>query len=165
MAVRRFLQFNNSNWHIMRHFLLGLLIVFPIYLQAQNIKGRVFLSNENTPAQFATVSLLQLPDSSLVTGVITLTDGGFLFEKVTPGDYLVKVSYVGYNNGQKSVSMKPGQVEALVDTFFLTEKSSNVEEVTVTCQRLKGKELVDRTVYAVPAVIAKSSNTGYDLLK
>jgi Outer membrane protein beta-barrel family/CarboxypepD_reg-like domain len=149
----------------MKRFLLGLLLAFPIYLQAQNIKGLVFLSNEKTPAQFATVSLLQLPDSAIVTGVITLTDGGFLFEKVKPGAYLVKVSYVGYNNVQKNTSLKSGQAEAQLDTFFLTEKSSSLEEVTVTGQRLKGKELVDRTVYAVPAVIAKSSNTGYDLLK
>jgi len=149
----------------MKRLLLGLLIAFPIYTYAQNIKGIVFLSNEKAPAQFATVSLHQMPDSALVTGVITLTDGGFLFEKVNPGDYLIKVSYVGYTNTQRTVSLKPGQAEAAVDTIFLSEKSSEVEEVTVTGQRLKGKELVDRTVYAVPTVIAKSSSTGYDLLK
>ncbi len=149
----------------MKRFFLGLLIAIPFYTYAQNIKGIVFLSSEKAPAQFATVSLHQLPDSALVSGVITLTDGGFQFEKVNPGDYLIKVSYIGYTNSQKNVSLKPGQAEVSVDTIFLTEKSKEVEEVTVTGQRLKGKELVDRTVYAVPSAIAKSSSTGYDLLK
>ena len=32
-------------------------------------------------------------------------------------------------------------------------------------ERIKGKEMVDRTVYAIPEVIAKSSTNGYDILK
>jgi outer membrane receptor protein involved in Fe transport len=35
----------------------------------------------------------------------------------------------------------------------------------VTAERLKGKELVDRTIYSVPAQIANTSNNGYDILK
>ena len=32
-------------------------------------------------------------------------------------------------------------------------------------ERLKGKEMVDRTVYAIPPVVSKSLSNGYDLLK
>ena len=35
----------------------------------------------------------------------------------------------------------------------------------MTGERLKGKEMVDRTVYAIPAVVSKSAINGYDLLK
>ena len=37
--------------------------------------------------------------------------------------------------------------------------------MTVVAERIKGKEMVDRTVYAIPQAIAKSSTNGYDILK
>jgi len=149
----------------MKRIFIGLLIVISAAVQAQNIKGKVYLASDRSPAQFAGVGLLQLPDSSAVTGVITLTDGGYIFENVKPGDYLVKVSFVSYSADGKNVRVEPGQNEVIVDTIFLTETTTSLEEVTVIGERLKGKELVDRTVYAIPSVMAKASNTGYDLLK
>jgi outer membrane receptor protein involved in Fe transport len=47
----------------------------------------------------------------------------------------------------------------------LAEIITSLKEVTVSAERIKGKEMVDRTVYAVPEVIAKSSTNGYDILK
>jgi outer membrane receptor protein involved in Fe transport len=134
-------------------------------LQAQTIKGKVVTGNDNLPAQFASVGLLQLPDTVIVTGVITLTDGGYTFEKVKPGSYLVKASFVGYGNSIKNVDVREDESEIIVDTIFLTEMAQSIAEVTVTAERLKGKELVDRTVYSVPAQISQTSNNGYDVLK
>ncbi len=115
--------------------------------------------------QFASVGLLHLPDSSMTTGVITLTDGGFQFEKVKPGDYFIKVSFVGYKTGGRGVAVAEGSTDIAVDTIYLSEITTSLKEVTVTAERIKGKEMVDRTVYAIPEVIAKSSTNGYDILK
>jgi outer membrane receptor protein involved in Fe transport len=149
----------------MKRILFVLLLVIPLAVQAQNVKGTVFLAGDRSPAQFAGVGLLQLPDSSAVAGVITLTDGVFMFEKVKPGNYLVKVSFVGYSADGKNITVEPGQTDVLVDTILLTETTTSLNEVTVVGERLKGKEMVDRTIYSVPSVMAKASNTGYDLLK
>jgi outer membrane receptor protein involved in Fe transport len=101
----------------------------------------------------------------MTTGVITLTDGSYLLEKVKPGNYFIKVSFVGYKTGGKAVAVAEGTGEIAVDTIFLTEITTSLREVTVTAERIKGKEMVDRTVYAIPEVIAKSSSNGYDILK
>ncbi len=149
----------------MKSIFFVLMLVISLAVQAQNVKGKVYLAGDRSPAQFAGVGLLQLPDSVTVTGVITLTDGGYMFEKVKPGNYLIKVSHVGYSADVKSVTVEPGQTEVIVDTIFLAETTTSLNEVTVVGERLKGKEMVDRTVYAIPSVMAKASNTGYDLLK
>jgi len=159
------LLYSNLIIKTMKSVFFGLFLIIPIIIQAQNITGKVYLADERTPAQFAGVGLLQASDSATVTGVITLTDGGYMFEKVKPGNYLIKVSFVGYSADGKSVSVEPGQSEVIVDTIFLAATITNLNEVTVEAERLKGKELVDRTVYAIPSVMAKASNTGYDLLK
>jgi outer membrane receptor protein involved in Fe transport len=115
--------------------------------------------------QFASVGLVQLPDSTMITGVITLTDGGYLFEKVKPGSYFMKASFLGYKANGKKVVVEAGYGEIVVDTIYLTETTTSLNEVTVVAERIKGREMVDRTVYAVPEVIAKASNNGYDILK
>ena len=149
----------------MKKILIGILLAISVSGQAQNIRGKVFLAGDRSPAQFAGVGLHQLPDSALLTGVITLTDGAYLFENVKPGSYFIKVSFVGYAAGTRSFTVEQGQNEVTVDTLFLSETITSLNEVSVVAERIKGKEMVDRTVYAVPPVMAKASNTGYDLLK
>src|SRR5664280_3312839 len=105
----------------MRKLIFCLLLVISAAVQAQNIKGKVCLEKDKSPAQFATVGLLQLPDSNMVTGVITLTDGGYLFEKVKPGNYFMKVSFVGYKTNGKPVTIEAGKAQYVVDTIFLSE--------------------------------------------
>lgn len=140
-------------------------ILFSGAVQAQNIKGKVYYSKDRSPVQFASVALLGMPDSSILTGVITLTDGGFSIENIQPGDYFVKASFVGYHPAGKPARITRDQMGINLDTIFLEEAIATLSEVTVTGERLKGEEMVDRTVYKIPEVISKASGNGYDILK
>jgi hypothetical protein len=142
-----------------------LLLITSFTAQSQSIKGKVCLEKDKSPVQFASVGLVQLPDSNMISGSITLTDGGYLIENVKPGNYMVKVSFVGYKAAGKQIAVATGVQEVIVDTIYLAETSTDLGEVEVVAERLKGKEMVDRTVYSVPDAIAKTSNTGYDILK
>jgi outer membrane receptor protein involved in Fe transport len=140
-----------------------ILLLVSVNIQAQQIKGKVCLEKDKSPAQFASVGLLQLPDSSIVTGVITLSDGGYHFEPVKPGNYFIRVNLIGYRVTGKNVTVN-NQV-TVADTIFLAENPTSLEEVVVVGERLKGKEMVDRTTYTIPPVVAKSVTNGYELLK
>jgi len=133
--------------------------------EAQTLKGYVSYEKDKTPVQFATVALLNLPDSSIVTGVITLTDGGYTLENVKPGNYFVRASFVGYRSAGKAVTVSVADKEIMVDTIYLAEATAELNEIMVVGERLKGKEMVDRTVYSIPEAVSKSSTNGYDLLK
>ena len=141
------------------------MLIFPAVSQAQNISGIVCYEKDRLPVPFASVALLHLPDSSMVTGNITLSDGAFKLDKVKPGDYYLRASFVGYRNGGRAVTVGDGNNVVITDTIFLAEIATELNEVTVVGERLKGKEMVDRTSYAIPEVIAKTASTGYDLLK
>ena len=148
----------------MNKFYALILLLFSINLQAQQVSGKVCMQNDRSPAQFASIGLIQLPDSGIISGVITLTDGSYSFESVKPGNYLVKVSFMGYAPLEKDISVQENG-NTVVDTLFLTESATNLEEVTVIGERLKGKELVDRTTYSIPPLVGKSVSNGYELLK
>ena len=149
----------------MRKYICILLFFASVAVQAQNIKGYVIYENDKTPVQFATVALLQLPDSATLTGVISLTDGAYTLENIKPGNYFVRASFVGYRPAGKAVTVRSGDKEIVVDTIYLAEVTTSLNEVMVVGERLKGKELVDRTVYNIPEAASKSSSNGYDLLK
>jgi outer membrane receptor protein involved in Fe transport len=149
----------------MRIYIALLLLSVSFAAQAQNIKGNVSYEKDKSPVQFASVALLQLPDSAMITGVITLTDGSFLLEKIKPGSYFIRASFVGYRSNGREVTVKEGVKEFLVDTIYLAETTATLNEVAVVGERLKGKEMVDRTVYSIPEVVSKASSNGYDLLK
>ncbi len=55
------------------------------------------INNNQTPAAFATVTLLKASDSTLVQGAITDTSGKYHFEKISFGTYLISVSVTGLN--------------------------------------------------------------------
>jgi iron complex outermembrane recepter protein len=149
----------------MKKFIVGLLLITSITAQAQKISGKICLEKDKSPVQFASVGLLQLPDSTMITGVITLTDGGYMLEKINPGNYFIRASFVGYKTNGKKVIVEAGNTEVAVDTIFLTETTASLNEVMVVGERLKGKEMVDRTVYAIPSVVSKTATNGYELLK
>jgi hypothetical protein len=54
----------------MKRIVFVLLLIMPLSVMAQNITGKVIMAGDKTPAQFAGVGLLQLPDSAAVAGVI-----------------------------------------------------------------------------------------------
>jgi outer membrane receptor protein involved in Fe transport len=149
----------------MKKALFSLLLIISLTSQAQNIKGKVCYEKDKSPVQFASVALVQLPDSAMITGVITLTDGGYILEKVKPGNYFLRASFLGYKASGKNVIVDATNKEISVDTIFLVEITTSLKEVVVSSERIKGKEMVDRTVYAIPDVISKSSTNGYDILK
>jgi outer membrane receptor protein involved in Fe transport len=149
----------------MKKALFSLLLIISLTSQAQNIKGKVCYEKDKSPVQFASVALVQLPDSAMITGVITLTDGGYILEKVKPGNYFLRASFLGYKASGKNVIVDATNKEISVDTIFLAEITTSLKEVIVSSERIKGKEMVDRTVYAIPEVISKSSTNGYDILK
>jgi len=149
----------------MKKYIVWILLILSFSVQSQNIRGKVCLEKDKSPVQFASVGLVHLPDTNMISGSITLTDGGYLIEKVKPGNYIIRVSFVGYKTEEKPISVDTGLTEFVADTIYLTENTTDLKEVEVVAERLKGKELVDRTVFSIPDAVAKTSNTGYDLLK
>ena len=149
----------------MRKLVFMLLAIPCIGVQAQTIKGVVYSKQEKAPVEFSSVSLLHLPDSAIITGASTKASGAFVIENVKPGNYYVKATNIGYAPGGKSIEVASGSKVVTIDTIFLSASSKQLGEVKITGERIKGTELVDRSVYAIPAEIAKSSVNGFEIIR
>src|ERR1700744_4651994 len=60
-----------------------------------HITGTLF-DDQGKPMMFASATLLNAKDSTIVQGSVTNEDGIYIFEHIKEGSYLVKASFAGY---------------------------------------------------------------------
>ena len=79
---------------------LGLLFTCSIFAQSSqrgNLNGTL-LDQDEVTIPFATVAVMKVPDSTIVTGSTTDIDGKFQFKAPKPGDYFLRFSAIGYSS-------------------------------------------------------------------
>ncbi len=97
-----------------------------------NVVGRVIDPSDKSPVPFATVAVFSVKDTSLVNGATTADNGRFTINKVPKGQYIFRVSFVGYETVDKIIGIeddsKPfsvGRVElrkgVVLEEFQITE--------------------------------------------
>lgn len=125
------------------------------------VSGTVKERNDNSTIPYATVSLMT-PDSTLVTGAIT-DDNGHYSLAAAEGNYILQVSYVGYNTICRNVQV--GSKKLTVDDVFLTEETEQLEQVEVAAKRPLVERQVDKLVLNVSQSAFAVGNSGQDILK
>ncbi|GAB3920478.1 TonB-dependent receptor [Larkinella terrae] len=98
---------------------------------SQSLRGSVVDSTTRKPLMEATVSLLSIRDSSVVTFMITNGDGAFTFNKVAAGTYRILITYVGYRNKSKRITIATEKPVNEAGTFEMTTQAVNLNEVVV----------------------------------
>lgn len=93
-------------------------------LSGQNIQGRVFIKNANSPLTGVSIKLEGVTSKSLATN-----EGGiFSFQNNRPGKYTIKVSYLGYETYQTSLILEDEDINLEI---FLTAQSGSLPEVQI----------------------------------
>lgn len=61
----------------------------------QSISGKI-VDSTFAPVPFATVALIQSPDSTILTGMLADENGNYNFQKISTGNYFLKISMTGF---------------------------------------------------------------------
>ncbi|WP_321332145.1 outer membrane beta-barrel family protein [uncultured Bacteroides sp.] len=119
-------------------FMLSFLVVpMSIAQSVVSVSGRVRIEH-NIPAEGATISVIAQRDSSFICGTVADSSGQFFVGKLTPADYLLRISMVGYVKQYLSVhlqnkqSLNLGEVQLRTDvhqlsTVLITAQAPPVE--------------------------------------
>ena len=150
----------------MNKFLMVLLCFVAVNIHARQVITGSLTDKETSKAvDGASVELLQLPDSSTVELSKTNTEGLFAFYKAdTAKTYCVRVKHLVYKTRLIAVPKKKGMINNL-GTIDLDPSTYNFKEVVVNGSKVKVTELGDRTIYAIPDGIKKTSTDGLDVLR
>ena len=126
------------------------------------IKGRVVDNDTKKPIEFASVVLMALPDSSIKSSALTDQKGGYTFNNVNDGSYIVKAQIVGYKpNISPSFKSTPNTVVADIPIA----SSAVIKEVTVTGKKPYIEKKADRTVLNIESSSTAAAESAYEVLK
>ena len=132
---------------MLRHLLATSLFCFlafgafaPRSAQAQagvSVSGVVTDASSESPLQDANVVLLA--DGVMIAGAASGADGSYVIPGIPPGDYLLAVRFVGYEEQQMEISLQPG--ESLTADVALRPTGFDLNAVVVSASRASEKVL------------------------
>lgn len=128
-------KFNQMKKHLFRTLLVILLsfTAFSAFSQtAFSLQGTVIDSTNRQPMDGASVVLLSAKDSMYVTMVMTDVKGAYSFPKVSGGNYLVAITYLGYKNLMKPIMLTGTPKAIALGTFSMARSMFDLAEVEVS---------------------------------
>ena len=147
----------------------ALLITIGFFAYGQKFQGAVRGSLKDSASKQglndATVSILKLTDSSLVSFTLSSSSGYFEIKNLPPGDYIVLVSYQGFKTLRKPFTVSEARPLSDLGMIPMAQDYKMLGEVVVKDEvpiRIKG----DTIAYTADAFkVLKPNATAEDLLK
>jgi len=131
------------------------------------LKGKVIDSETGEALIASTVRVMSTDTTRLVAGNATNRDGSFSVKSVKDGNYILKVSYVGYRDFYKSITVnkKATKGELTIGTIMMTVSDVKLNEAVVTAE-LKEMEMKDDTlIFNADAFKVPEGSVLEDLIK
>jgi outer membrane receptor protein involved in Fe transport len=130
------------------------------------IFGKIIDTKTNQAIEYVAVRLLNVKDSSVVSGLFTDMDGKFNFQNVAYKKYLIKISSAGFLSKIISDVSVSGSAKIYnVGTIKLeVDKALQLDEVKVVGQMDVLKSGIDKKVYNVAEDISVRGGTVNDIL-
>ena len=129
------------------------------------IKGTVIDSTTGFPIQYASISVLDQEDN-VITGGVSDTDGYFHIREISPGQYNIKIEFMGFKAYQIEdikLSMR-GEKSKDLGKILLTSVFLQLEAVNVIEDRPIFEFEADKLVYNSSDDIVAGSGTAEDVL-
>jgi hypothetical protein len=135
---------------------------------AQSTSGRLEgnVSNEKgEPIEYVTVLLRQPQDSVLIAGAITDAAGRYSFEPVTPGKYILTLTFVGYHRQSMPIEQRDGASIYTAPAVILKEDAKVLGEVVVRGQKPLVEQDGGKLVLNVQNTIIAEGGSAAELLE
>ncbi|MEO6541974.1 MAG: TonB-dependent receptor [Ferruginibacter sp.] len=130
------------------------------------LSGAVVDIVSKQPIESVTVVLLTGKDSTVIKGAITDKKGKFSIEEILPGNYLIRYSYIGYNNfTAQELKITEGQRNINLGIISLNSDAKKLNEVVIASTKATLNTSIDRKVYNVAQDIMSGSGAASDILK
>ena len=144
------------------------LFLWTISAFAQNnrnasISGKLLDNKSKEAIEYASVVLYRLPDTLMVTGVITNSEGIFSFVDIPQGAYLVKLSFVGYETVTKILTINKIPFQ-LPEPIYM-KSSLLLSEVAVSATAIEKQVSVEKTKVNVAQSMTQVSGNVAEILK
>jgi hypothetical protein len=142
----------------------ALLLVLPLFAQKNTVEG-IVADSTGTALPAATIFLMQRQDSVLASFGTSDNEGHFLLKRVAPGDYLLQVTYVGYQTHWLPLSVVPDAGKVDAGRIVLSPAGLDLDAVEVTGEHVPLRLKKDTIEYNAAAFKTQPGSVVEDLLK
>ncbi|MEE1945294.1 outer membrane beta-barrel protein [Pedobacter sp. KR3-3] len=138
--------------------------------KAQTTVNRSFTGSivdyKNAPQSNATVILKNEQDTSIVQSTQSNDQGRFTFKNVEPGNYLIKISMIGFETFVRSgILIDAGPKQATLGVIRLRVSPQMLNNVIVKGTTPRIERRIDRTIVNVDQNIANAGSTVLEVMK
>lgn len=129
------------------------------------ITGYVVDSSISKAVEYASIALSTKKDNKIIDGAICDDKGKFSLTKVATGEYILSVSFMGYQTKKMDVNIVNKNDEIDLGVIKMNQSTQTLAEVTVDGQRSLIEDKVDRIVYNAEKDITNKGGDGADVLR
>ncbi len=128
------------------------------------VKGQVINASSRAPVEFATVSVFNELDSSLVTGALTDVSGAFAIE-LAQGAYYLHIQFVGFQDVYLSnITLDQQHPVYEVGEVSFKENEKLLDEVVVQGERTQMELTLDKKVFNIGKDLSNLGGSATDIL-
>lgn len=152
--------------------IIFLCLIFSVFGQASKdfaapdyaVKGKLVQAGTTEPVEFATVSIFNESDSSLVTGGLTDTNGAFNVP-IKPGNYYIRIQFMGFEDVMISgVEVSRSNPVYDAGNVQVSENETLLEEVVVQGERTQMELTLDKKVFNIGKDLSNLGGSATDIL-
>jgi hypothetical protein len=156
--------FAGRKWNITVLLQLGLCILaFQAHAQRAKIQGTIQNAADKSAMPGAIVSIQKTTDEQPTNGVMADGNGEFIFEKVVPGAYLIKINYLGFRPISRNVEVENESID--LGILLLQEEANNLQEVQVIGQVATAVQRGDTTDFNAAAFKTAADASAQELIQ
>jgi ferric enterobactin receptor len=147
-------------------FLLVTLIVGTLsaFGQTTTLKGKITDGKTQSPVEYASITLFRSADSALVAGSVTDANGTFEIGKIVPGNYQLKISFLGYNvKYLKNITVT--KVSLNLGNILLDPSGKMLNEIAISGRKVTVLNKIDKQSYQADHFESAKGGSAIDVLK
>lgn len=149
---------------IMKTTITTLFILVSILTTAQKFEIKGNISNFEGNTNSITISLIESSKSEVLKINYPTFDGKFNFSEIPVGIYFIKISGNEINDFESSKFEVINQ-NLVLETFILTKKTTQLDEVVIVKKKPIVEVFADKTVFNVQNTISASGISAFELLR
>jgi outer membrane receptor for ferrienterochelin and colicin len=132
---------------------------------SSRVFGKITDAKTKKSLDYVAVSVLAADKDSLLTGMLSESNGDFSFENLPYGDYRVKASYEGYGIVIRKVALTPSNPEQDMGNISMEESAHKMSEVTVVAEKAASNLSVDKKVFNIDKDISARGGNALDVMQ
>ncbi|MEO0469100.1 MAG: TonB-dependent receptor [Bacteroidota bacterium] len=129
------------------------------------ISGVLTDSAAGTILAYASVSLFDPAKKKVINGTLTDENGRFKMSNIKTGKYMIKASFLGYDEWNKSIQTTPEKPDLDLGKLQLISKGVQLDEVEITAEASLIENKIDRIVYNADQDVTNVGGDASDVLR